>query len=95
MLACMRCLPNLRNRNSLVDTVERCIRLALPPALLDSCLEALRSASVPSGSAVSKNQAVFDAAMLVAFRQRHPLAEAYVWMWADSSPQATFDIFLT
>lgn len=33
--------------------------------------------------------------MLVAFRQRHPLPEAYLWMWADSSPQATFDIFQT
>lgn len=95
MMACTRCLPNLRSRNSLAATVESCVRLSMPPALLDNCLETLRPAKVPTGGALSKSQAVFDSAMLVAFRQRHPLPEAYLWMWADSSPQATFDIFQT
>lgn len=95
LLKCLRCVMNLRSRSGLKETLIRCLDAALPPALSRSCLALVNQTTLPSESTISRSQALFDAALVMLFRDIAPLENSFVWVWADSSPQASFDIFQT
>ena len=88
----------LRNRNTLRDTVEKCLDSLMPPtsAMRELVRAIFKSTRLPSASTISKNQALFDAATICLFREMYPLADFNIFVKADASPHRMLgEIFLT
>ena len=89
----IRLMMQLRNRSNLPFVINRALEICMP-TLSAECRLACQKLKAPSPATVSKLQHVFDAALLLL--QEETLEEACaLYIWADSSPQATYDFLMT
>ena len=94
LLNCLRSLTNIRNRWQFKETVRKSLYAALPQDVARHCERIMDDSPWPSAATISRNQFLFDAAMLCYFREAYPLEEMVLWCWADASPQAGYEFFL-
>ena len=96
MLQCLSVLLMLRNRSDYKNTLKKALAASLPESIMGSFIQKLDSSKLPSASSLSKNQAIFDAALTVLYRQLYPLQDFWIYLWADASPQGPLgEMFLT
>ena len=89
----IRLMMQLRDRSTLPFVIDRALEICMP-TLSAECRLACGKLKAPSKATLSKLQHVFDAALLLL--QAETLEEACaLYIWADSSPQATYDFLMT
>ncbi len=93
LISCLRYVMFLKSRSSLKDSLAIALDAALPEELAKHSKKILLESDMPSKSIISRSQALFDAALTLLWREVCPLNESFLWVWADSSAQASFDIF--
>jgi hypothetical protein len=89
----MRCAVDLRCKDKLHRVLTRSMDALLPPGIASTCLEYLDNARLPSSATLSKSQALLDVVLVLLSRETHPFQDMLCWVWADSSPQASYEVF--
>ena len=87
MIQCLSVMLGVRRRQSYKEFVRKSLTAAVPESLLTTCLSYFDSACLPSDSTLSRNQAIFDAALVQLYREVFPLHNSWLYVWADASPQ--------
>ena len=94
LLNCMRMMMQVRNRNTLTQVVEKALHIALPE-LSNACTQSLASGQVPHGSTLSRAQPCLDAAILLTHKTLLEIGDWCIYLWADSSPQLSYNFFIS
>ena len=95
LLACMRLMMEIRNRNKLPTVVARALEASLPGLAGDLGKEERLASVLPSKTTLSRNQCALDAAMLMLQSQELFEEEHCIYILADSSPQLSYNLFLS
>ena len=87
---------HLRNRNHLRQVIAKSIAFVSNSGLGDDTLQAImKSEKVPSPSVLSRSQMLLDGAWSWLWREHLMDGSGPLYLWADSSPQAGQDFFLS
>ena len=85
----------LKHRARLMDTCRHVIKLVVAPQVLEAVMQRLAHAPPPSGSLLARHQMSVDLAFILFWRERAIFQNQWMFMWADSSPQAGADWLLS
>lgn len=95
LLSCMRLMMEVRHRSKLPVVIERALDVACP-AIANSIRKELAIAKgVPNASTLSRNQMFLDAALLCMQRDIFRARPHLYYIMADSSPQCSYNFFLS
>ena len=95
LLACMRLMMEIRNRNKLPTVVAHALDASLPGLAGDLGNKENLAGVLPHASTLSRNQCALDAAMLMLQSQELLEEEHCIYILADSSPQLSYNLFLS
>ena len=96
LLHCLRLVTQVRNRHSLSSVVDTALQVTLP-SLADDCRKLLSSRGGGSISAatLTRAQPCLDASFLLLHKKMLDSGSWLLYVWADSSPQLSYNFFLT
>ena len=82
-----RCLGSFRDRHDMDKKLSKIVTACVPPHLAAEVLAAMGSWKLPSQSYMSRALVWFGGAMVRSFASKCPFDNAFMWMWADATPQ--------